>query len=186
MPLGAAKAAFLGAAGTVGGGAYEYIAGHTFTGSTYSYTFTSIPQTYNSLKIVWNIKTSSNTVVPAIRLNGNSTSNYYMVTSASYSGTFYGLENNTTMIYGGWPVPIANTEMMAEATFENYSNSTIVCPVQLQWGCCSGTDQPCTSTQGVLRDGTAAITSIEMFGSYGASYPVASGSTLAMFGYKDA
>ena len=166
---------------------YEYIASTTFDGSTSSHTFSAIPQTFNSLKIVLNVKSSSDTFVPSIQVNGDTSSNYYSVSMFSYGGTFYESENLAgSSIKGGFAVPAANTAMIAEATFANYSNTSIVSPVQLQWGCCSGTDQPSTFTQGVLRNSTAAITSITMLGDYGASYPLASGSTLALFGYKDA
>ena len=51
---------------------YEYIAGHTFDGSTSSYTFTSIPQTYGTLRIVLYSKSkASQAPVPYIRVNGD-------------------------------------------------------------------------------------------------------------------
>jgi len=54
MPLGAAKAAFLGAAGSAGGGSsWEAIATVTNAGSQATVSFTSIPTTYTDLKIVY-------------------------------------------------------------------------------------------------------------------------------------
>jgi|TARA_R110000824_G_scaffold311381_1_gene498530 hypothetical protein len=54
MPLGAAKAALLGAAGSAGGaGDWEVIATTSATVNTASISFASIPQTYTDLKIVY-------------------------------------------------------------------------------------------------------------------------------------
>ncbi len=54
MPLGAAKAALMGAAGAAGGDAYwEVIETTSATVNTASISFTSIPQTYTDLRIVY-------------------------------------------------------------------------------------------------------------------------------------
>ena len=54
MPLGAAKAAFLGAAGSAGGDvSWEVIETTSATVNTATISFTSIPQTYTDLRIVY-------------------------------------------------------------------------------------------------------------------------------------
>ena len=51
---------------------YEYIAGHTFDGSTSSYTFSGIPQTYNRLRrISCDLGQSSSIATPRLQLYGD-------------------------------------------------------------------------------------------------------------------
>jgi len=182
MPLGAAKAAFLGAAGTVGGGAYEYIAGHTFTGSEDSFTFTSIPQTYKSLRIMAYIIEANPQVTPDIQINGVTTSDYQenavYSSSSSYSSILYA---NLSYISTA-TAPQINKDFLNEINLDGYENTSICSPIQHQWGI---RDDPCNSVQGNLQNlATDAITSLKYYSSAGTNF--ASGSIISMFGMVDA
>jgi hypothetical protein len=184
MPLGAAKAAFLGAAGTVAAaGDFEWIASTTFDGSTSTHTFSAIPQTYNSLKIVLYVKPTSPTFRPYIRINGETGSNYKMVEFSSSSGSFYSGEITSSEFYIGY-TPTASVAMVLEADLDGYTNSSMFSPVQHMWGSLNGSDRPFGASQGNYQSGTAAITSVEVYDSSGDD--PAAGSTVALFGFKDA
>lgn len=103
MPLGAAKAALLGAAGSGGDdSAIKWIAGMNGTGSSYSLLFDSIPQTYRHLRIVLgSVMQSTNGVYTEWKINGNSTglkmADYYQDDSTVYN--FWRQQLQT----GRWP-----------------------------------------------------------------------------------
>jgi hypothetical protein len=65
---------------------YEPIATTTLSTATNSITFSSIPQTYTDLRLVWNLTGKSNTNDPGFRLNGN-TGNTYSLTYLNGNGT---------------------------------------------------------------------------------------------------
>ena len=169
---------------------YEYIAGHTFDGSTSSYTFTTIPQTYNSLRIVsTDLGQSSNIASPKIELNGDTGAYYGMCWTGSHGGSivsrFGGFYNQTNI--GTYDTNEASTPSAREILLDGYTLSNMVSPLQMQFGTCatSGTSaMSANSAAAVLLNGTAAITSLKYFDVTG--YTFASGSTIQLFGFKDA
>ena len=65
---------------------YEPIATTTLGAATNSITFSSIPQTYTDLRLVWVLNGKSNTNDPGLRVNGN-TGNAYSLTLMAGDGT---------------------------------------------------------------------------------------------------
>ncbi len=160
---------------------YEFIVGHTFSGSTDSYTFTSIPQTYKSIRIIAVIKGASPQALPTIQINGVTTADYHENTVYSNSSSF------GSTAYDGinyWSTALAatvNVDFVNEINLDGYENANICSPVQFQWACGSN---PANSVQGNLQNGaTAAITSLKYYSSSGANF--ASGSTISMFAMVD-
>jgi len=184
MPLGAAKAALLGAAGTVAeAGDFEWIAGTTFDGSTATHTFSAIPQTYNSLKIVFYCKASTPAFWAWTRINGETGNNYEMVQMNSVSGTFYSGElSETSFVLGN--APTAGYAFIHEFEFDGYTNTSMFSPMFQMAGSLDGSSRQFEASEGNYQSGTAAITSVEVFDTSGDN--PAAGSTLALFGYKDA
>ena len=169
---------------------YEYIAGHTFDGSTSSYEFTSIPQTYNSLRIVaTELGQSSNIASPRIQLNGDTYAGYGFAWTGSHGGSItsrFGGQTGQTSI-GTYDTNEASTPSAREILLDGYTLSNMVSPVQYQFGTCatSGTsNMSANSAAAVLLNGTPAITSLKYYDLTG--YTFASGSTITLFGFKDA
>jgi len=184
MPLGAAKAAFLGAAGTVGAaGDFEYIASTTFDGSTSTHTFSAIPQTYNSLKIVFYCKASTPAFWAWTRINGETGTNYEMVQMNSVSGTFYSGELSEAMFVLG-NAPTAGYAFVHEFEFDGYTNTSMFSPMFQMAGNLDNSGRAFEASEGNYQSGTAAITSVQIYDTSGDDALV--GSTLALFGYKDA
>ena len=82
MPFGLSKASVLGAAGSGGGsegGTFEWIAGITVSDSTTnSITFSSMEATtYTELSIRWSLLAGTNPDNVELRINGNSSNDYY-------------------------------------------------------------------------------------------------------------
>ena len=169
---------------------YEYISGHTFDGSTSSYEFTSIPQTYNSLRIVaTELGQSSNIASPRIQLNGDTYAGYGFCWTGSHGGSItsrFGGQSSQTSI-GTYDTNEASTPSAREILLDGYTLSNMVSPLQYQFGTCatSGTsNMSANSASAVMLNGTPAITSLKYFDLTG--YTFASGSTIQLFGYKDA
>ena len=125
---------------------------------------------------------------PTIRMNGDTNTVYSTVNCYAAAGTS-GFNGSTTVSADKIELPltpIASTDMYAEAYVGAYTSTTVCSPVLFQWGSCdSSTSQmPFCTGAGALRDGTAAITSITILCSNGND--AASGSTIQVFGYKDA
>ena len=179
MPLGAAKAALLGAAGSAAGGsAYEYVVGHTFSGSTDSYTFTSIPQTYKSIRIIAVIKGASPQALPTIQINGVTTADYHENTCYSNASSFGSTGYDGINYWSTALSPTVSVDFVNEINLDGYDNTSICSPVQFQWA--SGSN-PANSVQGNLQNGaTDAITSLKYYSTSGTDF--ASGSTISMFG----
>jgi hypothetical protein len=169
---------------------YEYIAGHTFDGSTSSYEFTSIPQTYNSLRIVaTELGQSSSIASPRIQLNGDTYAGYGFAWTGSHGGSItsrFGGQTSQTSI-GTYDTNEASTPSAREILLDGYTLSNMVSPVQYQFATCatSGTsNMSANSAAAVLLNGTPAITSLKYYDLTG--YTFASGSTITLFGFKDA
>lgn len=99
MPLGAFKATVLGAAGSGGGGeggTFEWIAGITVSDSTTSsITFSSMEATtYRELSVRWSLIAPTNPDNVELRINGNSSNEYYSNEWWTYNNT--GSANGTS------------------------------------------------------------------------------------------
>lgn len=112
MPLGAAKAALLGAAGTTSEPAYEALSQVVVASEpTYQINFTSIPQTYQMLKIVidsGNLTTYGNLTYTSVN-SDTTTGNYFLY--AMYANGATNTMNQAVVYtygtlrfpYGDWP-----------------------------------------------------------------------------------
>jgi len=88
MPLGAAKAALLGAAGTsTGDHAITWIAGANGTGSSGTLEFTGIPQTYNGLRIVLSNAQSATEDQCIWVINGETSADYKRIEYRTWDTT---------------------------------------------------------------------------------------------------
>jgi hypothetical protein len=163
---------------------YEYITGVTGDGSTANYSFTSLPTTYKTLRIVIQARDTSTQYRPIIRVNNNGTS-YYRVaqmiaTNANYSAS---AQTGLSGVYMGI-VPINNHPYTACIDFPAYTSTNIVSPVLLWIGQSdqtTGTNaSPLTIQQGGLFDGVAATTQINLVEASG--YNLSTGSTITLFG----
>ena len=159
---------------------YEYIAGHTFDGSTSSYEFTGIPQTYNNLRIIgYTLAKASSIATPRLQVNGDTTSNYGMCWVGSHGGSLTGRFGGyiSTSIYS-YDTIEANTDTVHEILLDGYTLSSMVSPLQFQFGTCAAStgDMSANGTSGVLLNGTAAITSLKYYDA--TDYKFASGSII--------
>lgn len=88
IPIG-----FFGAGGV--SGSYELISTQTFGGDGGSVTFSSIPQTYKHLKVIWNVRAltggQGSTANVTVRMNNASSNSYSGYPVADYNGNV----NNT-------------------------------------------------------------------------------------------
>ena len=119
MPLGAAKAAFLGAAGTAAGGdGFEKI-GSTDAGGTTEVTFTGIDSTrYQTYMIIWKTVNTTEIMSNRLRLNGTDSgsgsiyrTNWYYATNTSDSRSY----DNETWIYAGNDKTSADDQVFSQS-----------------------------------------------------------------------
>ena len=158
---------------------YEYIAGHTFSGSTSAFSFTSIPQTYESIRIIGVIKKSANPVIANIQINGwNTVSTQYKYGSVYGYGSFGIVGGDKAQLDYGIN-PSASVDYVVEINLEGYTNTTIITPINAQWG--AGASGAVTTNAWVQNGptGKAALTSLKYFDANG--YSFAAGSTVSMF-----
>ena len=154
---------------------YEYVAGHTFSGSTGTFTFTSIPQTYKSIRIIGLIKKSGNPVNPNVRINGVTSSTYLY--NACYAYGSFGV-GGTTQSYLQYLINPSNAvDYVSEINLDGSDNSSICSPIQAQYGCgASGAISEQCNVQNLATD---PITSLTYFDAQ--TYSFAAGSTVSMF-----
>jgi len=105
---------------------YEPIATTTLGAATNSITFSSIPQTYTDLRLVWRLNGKSNTNDPGLRVNGN-TGNAYSLgimagngSSTSSSQYTTGLATNYFYMFGASSTTIPH---LYTYDFFSYTNS---------------------------------------------------------------
>ena len=169
-----------------GGIAYEAIGTHTFDGTTATYSFTSIPQTYADLRVIFHSAVDGSNVRQAyVRVNGASDSYYANAYFYQYSGNN---DSHTTgasqTLMGMSGVSFFSHSPQNEIwDFIDYANTTAQPHYQSLIG---QTAQNATvgwnwvgAAQGDYANGTPAITSIEFY-STGGNYP--NGSTVTLFG----
>ena len=169
MPFGAAKAALLGAAGSGGSEpAYEPIGTYTFDGTSATHTFTSIPQTYQDLRLVCKTfpDTSHNSSFGLnVRINGNSDTNYYNAYAYQYNGTNSSVSSGSGSrfdIAKGLPSQYYGSTVIAD--FINYTSGTNQPYVQSIWGMTPHTNSSYNHVgfmRGEYANGLPAVTQIE-------------------------
>jgi len=168
MPLGAAKAALLGAAGGVSTPTMEPIGQFVADGTTTVVSFTSVPQTYRSLRIVLAAGIRA-TAASAFGLNFNSdstTGNYGWIQMAN-GGTASGVEsseNSSSFYIGGGSdeVPLAALDGSSFwlADIENYSDASLGTAVQIKYGVMQAGGYY-SGMQGLSFDQASAVTQID-------------------------
>jgi hypothetical protein len=177
---------------------YEPIATQTLGSAAASVTFSSIPATYTDLILAASIRsdavTFNNMNFPILRLNGDSTSGFYSVTSLYSRNTGSGDTANSgrsssqnEINFGG----VVTTSMSAStfspwiAHFLNYSNTTTYKTVLNRIASASNLTSSDGSSAGVgLWRNTAAITSISLTATSSGNFVI--GSTFTLYGIKAA
>ena len=162
------------------GATYTPIATTTLGSATTSYTFTSVPQTYTDLILVFNGQIQVNTF---FRFNGDSGTNYSQnsmwgdgTTAASHR------ESNISQTYIGDYIgnPLNNAGSMLIMQIQNYSNTTTYKTTLYRASNVSKLSEAGVS----LWRNTAAITSVTV--SSDSTNGMLAGSTLTLYGIASA
>jgi hypothetical protein len=160
---------------TVSSGAMTQIADTTLTTSTADITFSSIPSTYNHLKIVISgtaASASFNGAAFYVQVNGDTAGNYSFSTMSKYAGpgatvTLEGQNSQSQIELGNiWCGQAqANSLSSIEMTFFNYKATTLHKGMVFTGG--SWTDAPGFGSGWGRWKNTAAITSIKLYSNAG-------------------
>ena len=155
----------------------------TLTTTAASVTFNSIPQTFQTLKLVISARTENTASGPNdnIQLNFNRSSSNLSARQLYGTGTSAGSGTLGTQIYAGY-VPsslnaTANTFGSSEITIPNYSGATNK-PVSVDGVSESNIAGMYQDIDAGLWSNTSAITSITIV----TTYSIASGSTFSLYG----
>lgn len=158
------------------------LASTTLASSAANITWTSIPQTYSSLKIVGNIFGTQATTYTQIKMRVNSdTTTSYHCQSWEPTGSYY---TNTDALYLGW-MPCASNYFpkcnFVDVILTNYTGSQqkIVNSNQTINASTTSTLSILMGMNSSIWNNTAAITELSIFASVG---NLASGSTLKLYG----
>lgn len=110
---------------------YEQIATYTISGtSSYTYTFTSIPQTYTDLKLVISMRNTSGYNATDtdgfIRINGDTSSSYSYVSMGANGSSAYSSQN-TDFTCWMWAFDPSATNAWANYEFDifNYTSTNV-------------------------------------------------------------
>ena len=189
MPFGAAKAALLGAAGSGGSEpAYEPIGTYTFDGTAATHTFTSIPQTYQDLRVVCKMfpdTTRNFSGAISVRVNGQSGSNYTRTYAYQMNGTnyTYGKGDNGTKFDVLTDIPSQYYGQMVIADFINYTSGTNQPYFQSIWGVTPHTNSSYNRVglaKGEYANGVPAVTQIEFYCNTGENF--GNGTNVTLYG----
>jgi hypothetical protein len=160
---------------TVSSGAMTQIADTTLTTSTADITFSSIPSTYNHLKVVISgtaASASYNGAAFYVQVNGDSGVNYSFSTISKYAGagatvTLEGQNSQSQIEIGNiWcGQAAANAVSAIDMTFFNYKLTTLHKTMTFTGG--SFTDAPGFGSGWGRWKNTAAITSIKLYSNAG-------------------
>jgi hypothetical protein len=165
-------------------GAYESIASATATGSVSSLTLSSIPSTYTSLQIRFNIKTTVNSQTLFYRMNGATTGySWHMLEGDGSSASANGLASATQMdifYFGGTSSThpsVGIIDIHDYASTSKYKTARVI----------AGTDTNATVSQSIcltsgLYQSTSAVTSFTLAPQSGGFF--STGSTVALYGIK--
>jgi hypothetical protein len=154
-----------------GGGAMVQIADTTLGSAAADITFSSIPSTYNHLKLVISgacASTSFNGTTFNVQVNGDTSNNYAFATVSKYAGagatmTLEGQFSQTQFELGNIWVGQAVTNALAsvEMTFFNYKGTTLRKGMTFIGG--GWSDAPGTGSGSGAWKSTSAITSIKLY-----------------------
>ena len=188
MPFGAAKAALLGAAGSGGAEAMEFIAKvGPMDGTTTSVSFTSIPQTYRNLRLVMSNgrRDSGSNANLALHYNSDTTAGNYGWVSLYALGGGASITSGATL----WPygdVPSFQNTSYFVWDIGQYSDSSVGTTTQWQLG----TDVRNNGNVVFGANGyeiASAITQIDVASRYTTSnYYLEAPTTFALFGIGSA
>lgn len=138
------------------GNTYEAIATTTASGSVSFVTFSSIPQTYTDLVLVY-AGTGASLTYSAIRFNSDTGTNYsYTVLAGNGSATFSGRSTNVDEIYTSRQSTVSTSQNNTIAHIQNYSNTTTFKTVLMR---SNDSTVEASAAVGLWRN-TAAITSV--------------------------
>lgn len=158
---------------------YEPIATTTLGGSATTYTFSSVPQTYTDLILIFGGFNSTNNI--NLRFNGDTSSNY-STTRLTADGSGVGgvgsdRFSNATFIIGPYDPGTTQTSIWQ---IMNYSNSTMYKTAFAKGG---GGQQGVAMDVGMWRN-TNAITSVTVH--IDGAYSMGAGSVISLYGIKAA
>ena len=142
--------------------AWVRIASVTTASSATSITFSSIPQTYNFLRLMLHARSQSvySLTAGVLRFNGDTGSNYYSADLGTASQTYI-----RGALFSGPATYDANIASVSEVCIAGYSSTLFTKPCNIQWGAQNNTSATASfayaSFYGIWRS-TAAITSITM------------------------
>jgi hypothetical protein len=166
---------------------YEPIATTTLTGTSTSIVFSSIPQTYTDLVVIFTgtNTTANNAMSLEVEMNGDSASNY------SYTNLFENGSGSVSSVrasnYDGGNCGLTNRNSMGIATiqFLNYSNSTTYKSWLSRFGALGGPEPQNGMVVGLWRN-TSAITQLNFNRPAGQSGTFNVGCTFTLYGIKAA
>lgn len=160
---------------------YERIASNTLSSATSTVTFSSIPATFTDLILVCNAITSVTTGQIAIRLNGDTGTNYsrnILWGNGTSAGSYR--NSNENYAYTGYYTNLWTSPTINIFQINNYSSTTANKTIL---GRSNNASEATMASVNLWRN-TSAITSIELTISGGSSY--STGSTFTLYGIKAA
>jgi hypothetical protein len=188
MPLGAVKTALLGAAGAGGAATMEFIAefvAGSSPGVSGDITFTSIPQTYRTLRVVMaNGKRAAATELLGMTFNGDSTTGNYS------NSQFYNILSKSTFETGSsiasfYPAndgPYASGSAFWIADIMNYSDASVGTAAQIHYGFAQDHSSGATGIIAFGYNQTSAVTSLTLKSPAGANYYFITPTVVSLFG----
>jgi hypothetical protein len=171
-----------------GGPVYEPIGTYTFDGTATTHTFSSIPQTYQDLRVVCKMfpDTSHNASgAICIRVNGESGSNYTFASTYQYNGTNSssgsGASSTRWDIIKDIPSQYYANSVIADVI--NYTSGTNQPYFQSIWGITPTTNSTYNRVgmvKGEYANGVPAVTQIEFYINTGDNF--ANGTNVTLYG----
>lgn len=167
---------------------YESIATYTVSGgSTYSFTFSSIPSTYTSLQLRGIARTGTQNETIWMQLNGDTGSNYsgHALKASSDSTTGTDANTNTTKINPiGWTTGATGVFGVSIIDIHDYTSTTRHKTVRAFFGA----DDNNTTGAGkiYLASGSLRSTSVINSVTIGSDSVFTAGTTFALYGIKGA
>ena len=164
--------------------AFEFLSSLTANGSTGTFSFTSLPQTYQTLRLVINARDTSTQYRPQIIFNNN-TFSFYRVANLISENATYSTYVPTSL--GGVnlnPIPVNNHPYTMTVDFPGYYSTAMVSPALLWFGqsdqTTGGGSNPMNVATGALFNGSDAITRIDVVNMSGNL--LGANSTIGLFG----
>jgi hypothetical protein len=153
---------------------YEPIATYTAPSAQSSYTFSSIPQTYTDLVLVFSGTSVASFADFGLQLNGDTGSNYSDTIVYGYSGSAGSGKHSNGSFFRGWY--ISSTQTINIINIMNYSNTTTYKTIIGRGNTIAASELD--ATVGLYRS-TSAITSVSITPQ---GTNIAAGSTITLYG----